>query len=132
MSQRNRNSLVSFNTSLKPAPNQACNATRRNLFAHVVTTSAFPQMEKNMLPDQYIALLARTPKSKRPPIYAAFRREAFYFFFPRLPKKSALYFSKAVMREVADQVARMDEAEARPAASNIVRFPIERRLGSAA
>ena len=87
-----------------------------------------------MLPDEYIALLARTPKSKRTPIYAALRREGFSVFFIscRLPRKSALYFSKSVTRAVARAVSGMDEAKARPVASNIIRFPIERRVGLAA
>jgi hypothetical protein len=66
---------------------------------------------RNTIYDADVELLARTPKSKRPPIYARIRREAIVrerARWKRFSRSEAQRYGRAVLAHVSDRVARIE------------------------
>jgi hypothetical protein len=69
---------------------------------------------RNTIYDADVELLARTPKSKRPPIYARIRREAIARQRVRwkvITKSELQRYGRVVLMHVADRVAAIESGE---------------------
>ena len=128
-----------LNPTPNPDPLQAfCSASA--LPANVGRRRPSHLMEPNMpIPDRYDAdaeRLARAPRTKRPTIYNEIRlRELARCRGAVVPERMLVHHVRHMMECHASQVARMDAERAERAyraTTDVVRFPLERRLGRAA